>query len=179
MRHSNARRASERRKTIDSDRRRVPRGGRRAGEGLVANEQYVPLPVPEAAVGRPPLVLVVDHYPDAREMTTEYLRLSGFRVADVGTGREAIEQAAVLRPDVILLDLVLQDMDGWEVISQLKAAVHTKRITIAVQTTNVTPDSRQRTRAAGIDLFLPKPCDMARVAVQLASAIDTTAQAPM
>ena len=68
-----------------------------------------------------PLILVVDDYEDAREMYAEYLRFSGFRVAEARNGNEALEQAFALMPDLILMDLSLPGMDGWEATRQLKA----------------------------------------------------------
>ena len=60
-----------------------------------------------------PRVLVVDDYPDAREMYAEYLQYSGFDVIEAGNGIEALERAADSAPDVILMDLSLPVMDGW------------------------------------------------------------------
>jgi CheY-like chemotaxis protein len=62
----------------------------------------------------PALILVVDDYQDAREMYAEYLQFSGFRVAEARNGNEAVEQAFALKPDLILMDLSLPGMDGWE-----------------------------------------------------------------
>src|SRR3954451_15169895 len=67
------------------------------------------------------LVLVVDDYQDAREMCCEYLTYCGFRVAEARNGQEAIEKAAQLLPDLILMDLSLPGMDGWEATRRLKA----------------------------------------------------------
>ena len=61
-----------------------------------------------------PLVLVVEDYQDAREMYAAYLQFSGYRVAEATNGIEAIEQANELMPDIILMDLALPKMDGWE-----------------------------------------------------------------
>ena len=61
-----------------------------------------------------PRVLLVDDYPDAREMYSEYLRLSGFEVVEASNGLEALQRAALDAPDIILMDLSLPVMDGWE-----------------------------------------------------------------
>ena len=68
-----------------------------------------------------PLILVVDDYQDAREMYAEYLQFSGFRVAEARNGNEAVDQAFALKPDLILMDLSLPGMDGWEATRRLKA----------------------------------------------------------
>ena len=70
-------------------------------------------------------VLVVDDYPDAREMYTEYLEYTGFEVVQAANGREALKQAIEARPDIILMDLSLPVMDGWEATRRLKADART------------------------------------------------------
>jgi CheY-like chemotaxis protein len=68
-----------------------------------------------------PLVLGVDDYQDAREMYSQYLQASGFRVAEARTGTEAVRVARELKPDCILMDLALPGIDGWEATRQIKA----------------------------------------------------------
>lgn len=164
--------SSERRRNA-ADRRLVDRGGRRSGErSMLDSAERASSPAALAApLNHVPFVLVVDDYDDGREMTTEYLRMSGFRVADASSGAEALEKAITLQPDLILLDIVLRDMDGWQVISRLKENEQMKRIGVAVHTASVTPAVRERARAAGADLFLPRPCELQSVARQLASIL--------
>ena len=81
-----------------------------------------------------PLILVVDDYQDAREMYAEYLQFSGFRVAEARNGNEAVEQAFALLPDLILMDLSLPGMDGWEATRVLKADQRTKQIPVVALT---------------------------------------------
>ena len=68
-----------------------------------------------------PRVLLVDDYPDAREMYSEYLQFSGFDVIEAGNGIEALQRAVEREPDIILMDLSLPVMDGWEATRRLKA----------------------------------------------------------
>src|SRR5438034_6144859 len=67
-----------------------------------------------------PRVLVVDDYPDAREMYSEYLEFSGFDVIQAVNGIEALQRAVDAAPDIILMDLSLPVMDGWEATRRLK-----------------------------------------------------------
>ena len=60
-------------------------------------------------------------------MYAEYLQFSGFRVAEARNGNEAVEQAFALKPDLILMDLSLPGMDGWEATRQLKADERTRQ----------------------------------------------------
>ena len=105
-----------------------------------------------------PLILVVDDYQDAREMYAEYLQFSGFRVAEARNGNEAVDQAFALKPDLILMDLSLPGMDGWEATSRLKADDRTKHIPIVALTGHALAGASEGARRAGCDSFVTKPC---------------------
>jgi CheY-like chemotaxis protein len=81
-----------------------------------------------------PLVLVVEDYQDAREMYAAYLQFSGYRVAEATNGLEALDRARELMPDIILMDLALPKMDGWEATRQLKMDEKTRHIPIVALT---------------------------------------------
>jgi len=105
-----------------------------------------------------PLILVVDDYQDAREMYAEYLQFSGFRVAEARNGNEAVAQARSLKPDLILMDLSLPGMDGWEATRVLKADETTKHIPIVALTGHALAGASEGARKAGCDSFVTKPC---------------------
>jgi two-component system cell cycle response regulator DivK len=105
-----------------------------------------------------PLILVVDDYQDAREMYAEYLQFSGFRVAEARNGNEAIEQAFSLRPDLILMDLSLPGMDGWEATRQLKSDERTRHIPVVALTGHALAGASDGAKKAGCDSFVTKPC---------------------
>jgi len=105
-----------------------------------------------------PLILVVDDYEDAREMYAEYLRFCGFRVAEARNGNEALEQAFSLMPDLILMDLSLPGMDGWEATRQLKADPRTARIPVVALTGHALAGASEGAKRAGCDSFVTKPC---------------------
>ena len=105
-----------------------------------------------------PLILVVDDYQDAREMYAEYLQFSGFRVAEARNGNEAVEQAVALKPDLILMDLSLPGMDGWEATRRLKADDTTRHIPIVALTGHALAGASEGAKKAGCDSFVTKPC---------------------
>jgi CheY-like chemotaxis protein len=105
-----------------------------------------------------PRVLVVDDYPDAREMYAEYLQFSGFDVIEAGNGMEAIERAADRAPDIILMDLSLPVMDGWEATRRLKADKATADIPIVALTGHALAGILEGAKKAGCDAFVTKPC---------------------
>jgi two-component system cell cycle response regulator DivK len=105
-----------------------------------------------------PLVLVVEDYSDAREMYAAYLQFSGFEVAEATNGVEAVEMAETLMPDIILMDLALPRMDGWEAARRLKANQDTRRIPIVALTGHALAGHAEKARQAGCDAFVTKPC---------------------
>jgi two-component system, cell cycle response regulator DivK len=105
-----------------------------------------------------PLVLVVEDYQDAREMYAAYLMFSGYRVAEATNGIEAIEKTVELLPDVILMDLALPRMDGWEATRRLKLDERTKHIPVVALTGHALAGFAEGARQAGCDAFVTKPC---------------------
>jgi CheY-like chemotaxis protein len=105
-----------------------------------------------------PLVLVVDDYQDAREMYAEYLTFSGFRVAEAANGVDAVQQATTLSPDIILMDLSLPGMDGWEATRRIKLDERTRHIPIIALTGHALPGVSTSAKDAGCDAFIIKPC---------------------
>jgi two-component system, cell cycle response regulator DivK len=108
----------------------------------------------ESGKRHPPLVLLVDDYQDAREMYAEFLRLSGYRVAEASDGEEALRQAAELAPDVILMDVSLPVLDGREATRRLKASPATSGIPVAILS-GLPPEY---VRTVGADACVTKPC---------------------
>jgi CheY-like chemotaxis protein len=108
--------------------------------------------------GGRPRVLLVDDYPDAREMYTEYLEYSGFDVIQAANGMEALQQAAEQVPDIILMDLSLPVMDGWEATRRLKADERTADIPVVALTGHALAGISEGAKKAGCDAFVTKPC---------------------
>lgn len=105
-----------------------------------------------------PLVLVVDDFVDAREMYAQYFEFSGFRVAEAANGAEAVEKAIELSPQIILMDLSMPGMDGWEATRRLKADSRTRNIPIIALTGHALIGFQQSAKEAGCDAFVTKPC---------------------
>jgi CheY-like chemotaxis protein len=105
-----------------------------------------------------PLVLIVDDFADIRDAYTDFFVFRGYRVAGAGDGLQAIEQARELLPDLILMDLSLPGIDGWEAVRRLKADARTQHIRVVALTCHALADTRQTALDAGCDAFLAKPC---------------------
>jgi two-component system, cell cycle response regulator DivK len=111
-----------------------------------------------ARVRDQPLVLVVEDYQDAREMYAAYLQFSGFDVAEAANGIEAVEKTQELLPDIVLMDLALPRMDGWEATRRLKTDPRTRHIPIVALTGHALAGHAEGAREAGCDAFVTKPC---------------------
>jgi two-component system, cell cycle response regulator DivK len=105
-----------------------------------------------------PLVLVVDDFRDGRELLAELLAHAGYRTAEAATGHEALDKARALQPDLMLLDLSLPGVDGWEIARRLKGDAATRGIIIFALTAHATSRPLERAREAGCDEVLTKPC---------------------
>jgi CheY-like chemotaxis protein len=106
----------------------------------------------------PPLVLVVDDVEHGREIFAEYLEFRGFRVATAADGLEALDKAFELLPDIILMDLSLPGLDGWEATRRLKVDERTKSIPVIALTAHALASAHDKAMAAGCDSVVTKPC---------------------
>jgi two-component system, cell cycle response regulator DivK len=111
-----------------------------------------------------PLVLVVDDFPDGREMVAEYLAFRGFTVIEAATGAEAIALARKHRPRLILMDLGMPGIDGWEATRQLKADTRTRNCTIVALTAHALNTHHVSALRAGCDEVIAKPFELAALA---------------
>jgi two-component system cell cycle response regulator DivK len=104
-----------------------------------------------------PLVLVVDDDFDARTIYSIYLRAVGCNVFLASDGRTALDKADELTPDVIVMDLAMPRLDGWEAIRRLRQSSWTRKIPIIA--ISAAPLSRETAFEAGCDAYLAKPCE--------------------
>lgn len=119
----------------------------------------------------PFLVLVVDDSPDNREMYVQYLEMSGHRVIEAVDGREAVERARSEAPDVIVMDLSLPVMSGWEAVACLKSDARTAATPVVALSGHIISPSEAHD--AGFAAVLEKPCapeELARIVEELITA---------
>jgi two-component system cell cycle response regulator DivK len=106
-----------------------------------------------------PVVLIVDDSDKNRKLAREVLRAAGLRTLEAARGDEAIAVTAERRPDLVLLDLRLPDMDGTDVARALRDAEATRRIPIVALSASPNAGGDEL-RAAGFDGYLEKPIDV-------------------
>src|SRR5947207_14565784 len=123
-----------------------------------------------------PLTLVVDDFADNREMYSQFLSFSGYRVAEAQNGHEALEKAFQLAPDLIVMDLSLPGLDGWEATRRLKADDRSRAIPIIALTGHALAGHSKGALDAGCDAFITKPCLPERLLDEI-RAIHGTARA--
>jgi len=110
------------------------------------------------SVNMPVMVLVVDDSPDSRALYGEYLEFCGFQVELASDGEEAVRKVKSAWPAVIIMDLAMPKMDGWEAITRIRANPGTAAIPIVALSAFAFGDEPDRARRAGADLCLTKPC---------------------
>ena len=101
-----------------------------------------------------------------------YLKLSGYIALEAATGEDALPLAFEAQPDIILMDLQLPGMDGWEVSRRLKADARTRHIPIIALTAHAMQSERERALNAGCDGFLSKPCSPPDVAAEITRLLE-------
>jgi two-component system, cell cycle response regulator DivK len=121
-----------------------------------------------------PLVLVVDDFQDNREMYAEFLAYQGFRVIQAANGVEALDQAFTNRPDIIIMDLSLPVMDGWEATRRLKADQRTHGIPVVALTGHAMHGHSKGAMEAGCDSFVAKPCLPDQLVAEIRKMLSTT-----
>ena len=106
----------------------------------------------------PTLVLLVDDYPDNRDIYVQYLTYAGLQVEEAENGHQALDKAFSLRPDVIVMDLSLPGLDGWEATRRLKEDPRTRDIPVIALTGHALAGHSKVAFDAGCDAFITKPC---------------------
>ncbi len=110
-----------------------------------------------------PVVLIVEDNEMNRDMLSRRLKRKGYDVLIAVDGSEGIEMAKTHHPDLILMDMSLPKIDGWEATRQIKANEMTKDIPVIALTAHATSQDREKALAAGCDDFDTKPVDLKRL----------------
>src|SRR5690242_14574594 len=111
----------------------------------------------EAPAHTSPLILVVDDVEDGRVLLTEMLTHAGFRVAEAADGHQALERTFALLPNLIIMDLSLPGVDGWEVTRRIKEDPRTHHIPVVALSAHALKIHSERASQVGAESFLAKP----------------------
>jgi two-component system, cell cycle response regulator DivK len=102
-------------------------------------------------------ILVVEDQEDNRQILRDLLSSAGYEMSEAGDGQEALVAVAKQRPDLILMDIQLPIMDGYEATRRIKADPNTKAIPIIVVTSYALSGDESKARDAGCDAYVTKP----------------------
>jgi two-component system phosphate regulon response regulator PhoB len=116
-------------------------------------------------------VLVVDDEPDITALVAYHLAKAGYRVSTAARGPEALKAAAEERPDVIILDLMLPGMSGYDVLAELRAKPETRDIGVILLTARKQEADRIRGLTLGADDYLTKPFSPAELTLRVGAVL--------
>ena len=117
-------------------------------------------------------ILLVEDNEMNRDMLSRRLERKGFDVVVAVDGEEGVERAASLKPDLILMDMSLPKIDGWEATRQVKANPETTSIPIIALTAHAMAEDREKALAAGCDDYDTKPVELPRLLEKIQKLLD-------
>ena len=120
----------------------------------------------------PARVLLVEDDRATRVGYAEFLARNGYEVIPVGTGHDGLTAALTLNPDIIVLDLGLPDLDGWEVARRLRSSAAAIRVPVIAVTAADLPHERISAMRAGCDRHLAKPCAPSELIAAIRQSLD-------
>ncbi len=113
-------------------------------------------------------ILYIEDNIDNRTLVRRVLQIEGYRVMEAESGFKAFEILRSEIPDLVLMDINLPDMDGYEITTRLKQMPSLARVPVIAMTANVMKGDREKTLAAGCDGYLSKPIDIDTLPGQIA-----------
>jgi two-component system, cell cycle response regulator DivK len=105
-------------------------------------------------------ILIVEDNEDNQELMRFLLERAGYDVISVENGLEGVEAARREKPDIILMDLSLPELDGWSAARQIKADAELKSIPLIAVTAHTLPGDRRKALDAGFDSYISKPINI-------------------
>jgi CheY-like chemotaxis protein len=125
-----------------------------------------------------PRILLVEDNEMNRDMLSRRLQRRGFDVLTATDGEAAVSATAAERPDLVLMDMSLPVIDGWEATRRIKADSSTRAIPIIALTAHAMASDRERSIAAGCDDYDTKPIDLPRLVSKIEKLLAGTTSLP-
>jgi two-component system, cell cycle response regulator DivK len=123
-------------------------------------------------------ILLVDDYRDALDVWELYLCAEGFKVLTAASGHEAIERATAAIPDVVVMDLQLPDVSGFDVARELRSRAATRHIPLIAATGYSHATQLDEARQSGFDAVIVKPCDPDALVAEIRRLLASTNSRP-
>jgi two-component system cell cycle response regulator DivK len=114
-------------------------------------------------------ILVVDDNQDSRELVVKVLKNRGYQMIEAVDGEDALEKAAAENPDLILMDISIPKINGYEVTRRLKSQVNFKNTPIIALTAHAMKGDREKALEAGCDGYISKPINIHEIPDQIQS----------
>lgn len=102
-------------------------------------------------------VLVVDDSKNIRKLITVVLKKEGYEFTEAKNGIEALEKVKIVRPDLVILDIIIPGIDGLKVCEEIRKDPKSKDTAIIILTSESTYEAREQAHKAGADIFMMKP----------------------
>ena len=118
-----------------------------------------------------PKVLLVEDNEESRDGLSRHLRRKGYEILLAVDGRQGVDVARAEAPDLILMDMSLPVLDGWQATQQLKAAAQTRAIPIIALTAHAMSGDREKALEAGCDDYDTKPIEFPRLLAKIETAL--------
>jgi two-component system cell cycle response regulator DivK len=106
------------------------------------------------------VILIVEDNEKNMKLLRDVLQFKGYTTLEATTGAEGVRLAAAHKPDLVLMDIQLPDIDGIEALAQIRADAEMKNIPVLAVSASVMPDEQQRIAASGFDAFVSKPINV-------------------
>lgn len=119
-----------------------------------------------------PKILIIDDEADNLELLSRRLTRRGYEVMTAGGATEGLGRAKAESPHIILMDVKMPDLDGYEATRQLKADAATRSIPVVMLTAQAMPEDRDRALEAGADEYESKPVDLARLLEKIGALLE-------
>ena len=114
------------------------------------------------------IILYIEDNPENRLLVKRVLEAEGYQVVEADSGSTGLQKAEKLKPDLVLMDINLPEIDGYELTRRLKQMLHLAGVPVVAMTANVMKGDRERTLAAGCDGYIQKPIDVDQLPLQVA-----------
>jgi two-component system cell cycle response regulator DivK len=116
----------------------------------------------------PKIILCIEDNLENRLLVRRVLEVEGYQVIEADSGNTGLQKAETMAPDLVLMDINLPEIDGYELTHRLKQMPHLAGVPVVAMTANVMKGDREKTLAAGCDGYIQKPIDVDQLPLQVA-----------
>jgi len=127
-------------------------------------------------MSEPPTILIVDDEPYMIRLLQHHIERGGYRMIKAVNGREALERIYSARPQLVLMDVMMPEINGLEVLAELRRDPGMKDLPVIIMTTNAQRFTREEAEAAGVSAFLTKPFSPTQLMAQVRRHLEAAAQ---